>query len=257
MKKIICSIAGLLTAFIAAQADTVFYFQTVGPDKYEDGTSVIDGEFYALVWTKAGTAFAGFNADATLKDPANSTLVAAVPFARGGRLSTTQHQATDAQALSFVGGTFHVILLDTRNADGTLANATADELVNGRRPFKVVNGYKDVAAMTYASVLASSSLNIAAPIRVDAASLLPADTPKPVITGMTVREGANGREMVIKVKGTASYLRYTAAVTDDLSAAPKAVEAATGANGASDTESEVEIVVPVTGDKGFFKVIRK
>ena len=45
--------------------DKLARFSTPGPDRYADGSIVQDGECYALVWSPAGTAFAGFNADGT------------------------------------------------------------------------------------------------------------------------------------------------------------------------------------------------
>lgn len=42
-------------------ADTRISFYTEGPDRYSDGTVVLDGESYALVWSKDGQ-FDGFTA---------------------------------------------------------------------------------------------------------------------------------------------------------------------------------------------------
>ena len=47
-------VAGLAVASFAAVDDTLISFSTPGPDKYADGTDVLAGECYALVWSKDG-----------------------------------------------------------------------------------------------------------------------------------------------------------------------------------------------------------
>ena len=59
MKKLLFTmvVAAFGAAFGAAN-DTILTFSTQGPDTYGDGSTVLDGERYALVWVKDGTAFA-------------------------------------------------------------------------------------------------------------------------------------------------------------------------------------------------------
>ena len=252
MKKLFLTMAMALMATVvvqAAQNDLRLVFETKGPDTYKDATPVLDGEFYALVWVKSGAAFAGFNADATLVDAAANELVAAVPFAQGGRLPPTKKQLAAEAASRYASGSFELILLDTRTADGTLAAPGQD--ANGR-PFPAkVNGYSTLAAQTAASAAYSAALGIDVPIRIAAASAVPEGTPQPVITKVAMRQGPNGQEMVITVKGTVPYLDYTAAGADG-SAVPASV-----ATGKADADDTIEIVVPATGDFGLFKAIRK
>ena len=109
--------AASLTLLAGAQNDMRLLFETQGIDTYKGGTQrVLDGEFYALVWTPAGAAFAGFNADGTLTGAADE-LVAAVPFAKGGRLPLTVKQIPAARVSHYAQGTFTVVSLDTRKAD--------------------------------------------------------------------------------------------------------------------------------------------
>ena len=51
MKKLMTMIGAVGLAFAATAAidDALLTFSTVGPDKYSDGTTVLDGECYALV----------------------------------------------------------------------------------------------------------------------------------------------------------------------------------------------------------------
>ena len=259
MKKLIGSMV-LAAAALAANAavdDLRLTFYTKGPDTYADGTTVKDGEFYALVWVAKDAAFQGFNADGTLVAKETNELVAAVPFAENGHLAFCKKQIAASEMVRYAGGTFELVMLDTRNADGTVSAAQRVD-GTGAWELKAVNGYQSVASTTPQAAALSTALDIDLPIRISFVSEVPADAPKPVITSTTMREGANGREMVIRVKGTAAYLRYTVAAVKlgETAEASSRQDEATAANGSADPEAEIEIVVPATADSGFFTVIR-
>ena len=267
MKKAICSMVLAVTAALSAGAavnDLRLTFCTKGPDTYKDGTPVKDGEFYALVWVAKGAAFQGFNADGTLVAKEGNELIAAVPFAENGHLAFCKKQLGAADMARYDGGTFELVMLDTRNADGTVSAA---KRVGGTGAWELaaVNGYQSIASVTPQAAFLSTALNIASPIKIGFTSAVPEGTPQPVIAGMTMREGANGREMVIRVKGTAAYLRYTAAAvglggtaeTPSRQDEGTAASGTSAANGVADPDAEIEIVVPATGNSGFFKVLRQ
>ena len=119
----------LLTATILAGAlafgaanDTILTFSTQGPDTYGDGTTVLDGERYALVWVKDGTAFAGLTADC--KPLAETTKVIAVaPLAKGGKCPETVFEIDAEFAETLKGGGFALYLLDTRVSKTELSGA--------------------------------------------------------------------------------------------------------------------------------------
>ena len=139
MKKTLLTatiLAGSL-AFGAAN-DTVLVFSTKGPDTYGDGSTVLDGERYALVWTKDGTAFAGLTADC--KPLADTTKVIAVaPLAKGGKCPETVFEIDADYAETFKGGSFALYLLDTRvkGADGKVTLASESGGEGTRRPTTV------------------------------------------------------------------------------------------------------------------------
>ena len=66
----------------AGQDDAMLLFRTTGPDRYADGTPVLEGEVYALVWVRDGHAFAGVDLNGEAVDAANSAVVMAHPLAR-------------------------------------------------------------------------------------------------------------------------------------------------------------------------------
>ena len=53
-KRLALCVALLCTAVFASMEDKVLHFSTPGPDRYADGTLVVDGECYALVWSPNG-----------------------------------------------------------------------------------------------------------------------------------------------------------------------------------------------------------
>ena len=255
MNKALIACCAFVAALVArADMDNLrITFQTKGVDTYQDGTTVRDGEFYALVWVASGASFAGFNADATLKDPVANELVVSVPFAKDGRLGFTKHEIPASAAGKYADGSFLVVLLDTRNADGTLSGSVTD--AEGVHVPNAVNGYSTVADVSAHAAAYSTSLNLGLPVSVSSVSGIPADAPKPVITGIRLRDGAKGREAVLTVKGTAPYLRYVAAGGDEPKVGDKLPE--TAVNGAADAEREIEIVVPAENASAFYSVERQ
>ena len=244
--------AASLTLLAGAQNDMRLLFETQGIDTYKGGTQrVLDGEFYALVWTPAGAAFAGFNADGTLTGAADE-LVAAVPFAKGGRLPLTVKQIPAARVSHYAQGTFTVVSLDTRKADGTLSTPRRD--AEGRPVPSAVNGWQAADASTAGDAALRSALNVTTGIRLETASAVPADAPQPVITD--VRKV--GDYFILKVKGTAAYLRYNIAggETPDAIGGAGAAEAPADGAASEDDEIELKVAVDPAAPSGFFKVIR-
>lgn len=114
-----CSAALAVGAFADA-GNTLITFSTQH-DTYADGSTVKDGEWYALCWSPNKT-FAGINADFTATGAANNEkILLAAPLAEGGRCPTTVFQVDSSVAPE--DGYWFVYLVDTRTADGTLAAA--------------------------------------------------------------------------------------------------------------------------------------
>lgn len=109
-------LSAILTTFGSINDQVFIIGQKYGhKDTYSDGTTVIDGEKYALVWTTNGVEFAGFNSDGTLVDANSSKIVAFIP-AKNGRLGPTLVQVSND---AYKNGTYSVSLLDTREKPST------------------------------------------------------------------------------------------------------------------------------------------
>ncbi|MGN0854138.1 MAG: hypothetical protein ACI4R9_01310 [Kiritimatiellia bacterium] len=246
MKKL--SLLAAVTAMAAGAFALPSYvmFSSTGPDKYADGTEVLDGEVYALVWAKTGTAFAGFNADGSLVDAANNKLVSAVPIAKDAHCPPVMYMLTGANADLDSTGTFSVYLLDTRvaAADGTKTVAG----ISSEGVFTAVNTTTVVAAEVQggSQTTATSDLTTGAAA---VATTVPADAPMPKVAAIKVVGG----KVVVTVTDTVPYLQYgiSAGKTPDKLDQTDLVQ---GING---TAEDLTLVVDSPEDNRFFKVIRK
>lgn len=137
-----CVVACAAGAFAGA-LDTLISFSTPGPDAYGDGRPVIDGEWYALVWSADGN-FDGITTEGNPVD-AQDQVVMMAKLAKGGHCPFTVFQIDSAVAKST--GTYAVYLLDTRDPSKA---AVAGAGANGKPLFlngaQVVGSYSAGAA---------------------------------------------------------------------------------------------------------------
>ena len=203
MKKTLLTatiLAGSL-AFGAAN-DTVLVFSTKGPDTYGDGSTVLDGERYALVWVKDGTEFAGLTADC--QSCAETTkLIAVAPLAKGGKCPETVFEIDADYAETFKGGSFALYLLDTRvkGADGKVTLSGASGVPGGHALPTTVNA----AGLASTSTSTSSSLSTSTANAVALADVgVYAKIDEPKITAMKVE----GAAIELKVSGMSAAADY-------------------------------------------------
>lgn len=265
MKKFLIS---LILAFAASsilhaagETDVRISFYTEGPDRYQDGTSVLTNEFYTLVWAKKGTDFYGFNADCSLVSNGVNEVLALCPKAKRrkkdpecGYLPTCGATVPLEKATKMADGSLYIVLLDTRKADRTLSQQLDSGVESWSRKPLMVKGYTNVVCMTTAAAELSGQFGITSPITVSLPSLVPEDTPRPVVSSVSFRDEPSGRKMVICVTNTVAYLSYFAkgqSLGGDSPIVPESFSAADGRQAPAD---EIEIVVPAAETKGFFKV---
>ena len=251
MKKIVSMIgvAGLAFAATAGVNDALLSFSTVGPDKYSDGTTVQDGECYALVWTKNGATFGGIAADGTAVSETDQIVLVA-PVAKDGRCPNVLFQVDEDKAKALADGTYGVYLLDTRVAvDGTTETKPAG-LKNGK--LSLVNGY---GLATKAAKVGKAESGIATAEEketdggqvVAAGAAAPKNLPQPKITSIKIE----GDYVKLTVQNLPGFMRVSSGA--DISA-NDTQGAAQATDGSSD---EVILYAPkATGASGFFKVIR-
>lgn len=148
MKKLLsigCAVMAM-GAFAAAD-DVLISFSTPGQDKYADGNPVLDGECYALVWTK-GAQFGGINTDGTCVN-AGDAIVLLAPLAKNGKCPPVVFEIDSAvyAEKKYAEGKFGVYLLDTRVK--TEAGTALAPIVDGKP--QLVNSYASTTTEKAAS----------------------------------------------------------------------------------------------------------
>ena len=219
--------AGLICLLMVSVAfsgmdDKVLRFSTPGPDRYADGSRVLDGECYALVWSPKGKTFSGFNADGTPVS-ANDRVVLAAPLAQDGKCRDAIFQVPAAEYAALAGGEWAVCLVDTRNVYGVPAGVQDGKPLRVNRwglvqtgvtveePSKMTAAAKSnrmslAAAGGTRSVASDGGLGeTALPVRANNLSAVPPNLAPPQITAIEIADG----EVWLGVKDTVPYLSYT------------------------------------------------
>ena len=249
MVKSLFAISAALAATVAfaAQNDALLSFSTKGPDKYADGTTVLDGESYALVWTPKGSAGAVFAADGTVS---GGKVVLKAPVAKNGRCPRVVFEIEASRMKSeFASGSWSVWLLDTRRWDA----AGAVSLSGGAGSAVGVSAVNAANAVAGSSVkLASGSIAEAkslAATTVSSATAIPSETPAPKVTAMQVRDGY----VYLTVANTMPYLAYGLSSGTE----PGEISERVGAPQNGDNGGEIILVAPAKDEGAFFRVGRR
>ena len=236
-------VAGLAVASFAAVDDTLITFSTPGPDKYADGTDVLPGECYALVWSADGQ-FDGIKADGTTVDSADKVVLvaqAAKAGANGTYCPPLLYQVDADLAKTLEKGVYAVYLLDTRvtAADGAVAVGGVDE--NGA--LKAVNSYGSVSGDTTAAA-GTASITTAKTTAVGGASVATlVEVEAPVITAIK----PEGTKITISTSGLSPVVDYKVVT------GAKPGEVATELDAKADANGNFTFEKPANG--AFFKVI--
>lgn len=159
-------------------------YEISGNDKYADGTPVADGESYALVWYRDGSSFAGFQLNGRLIDAVNNDVVLVASVAKLQSTTLVAFVVPQDYASEHTDGSYRVVVLDTRRADGTPAGLRngALWLVNGW-------GWADASVMNTGAVVTSGlspmrALGGAKTFVADKASEIPDDLTAPQIVSI-------------------------------------------------------------------------
>ena len=250
-KTLVPALAVLLSA-VAVHAgspgDELVSFSTIGPDTYADGTTVLDGESYALVWSADGE-FDGLYADGSPVNPEERVLIV-VPGAKGGCLQNVVFEVPATLADELRGGAYAIFLLDTRvqNADGTVAPWPAVDnvpaLVNGYGA--IVDGMA-VQGTRSTGRFAAQDSGLGESATATTAAAAPKGVEQPRVKAIRIE----GDRAVLTIENLPGFMRVQGGET------PDSIGSTVGPAAKTDGGEDVEIVAPATGpDSGFFRVLR-
>jgi len=230
----------LFTASVFADAANVLVSFSTTEDRYADGTSVKDGEWYALCWSTDGV-FEGLNLDCTPVDT-NDLVCIVAPLAKGGKCPYTLFQIDSKDPECKRTGKYCVVMLDTRGTGGKPATAGADG-----KP-AVLNGSVIAANYTAGSATAGTTTDEKPEGGAWAESAVAGDIPQPVIKGFKV---INDAKVQIDVEGLVPNIPYAV----KMGAAPDKLDTV-DMTGAKAGEESTSFIIN-KGDAKFFQVTRK
>ena len=255
---VVLAFAVLPNVSLASNQDKIARFSTSGIDRYADGTAVVDGECYALVWSPKGATFAGFNADGTAIS-ANDRVIFAAPLALEGKCRDSLFQIPADEYAELEGGEWTVCLVDTRTAGGVPAGVANNAPLRVNRWGAVKNSVKIepagasqlmfAAASKTRGLLAATGDGSDDGVRAGVLSAVPDSVLPPKITAFEVVDGV----VRLTVEDTVPFLTYTISSGSDPSALV-ADEAADWVDG--DTAKPIAIETEAAGSSQFFKVTR-
>ena len=232
MKKTIAVLFAMASAAVFATAGVdslVVTFSTPGPDKYADGNLVLDGECYALVYTKDG-----------VHEP-----VITVSAAQNGKCMPVHFELSEGTASKYTGGEWGVFLLDTRDfvkdpsgqtLSGREAKTGKPNVVNVTAPVAEGVASAGMSDATAATGVASGAYDLAA-----------AKVPQPIVTGIQV-VGAN---VDVTVANTVPFVGYTIQSGNDVKnfSIPSGTKSSAG-----DSAGDIKLVAPKGDGAQFFKI---
>lgn len=191
MKKTIAALFAIASAAVfAGMNDVLVSFNTLGAqdaDKYADGTTVLDGEWYALVCIKDGVR----------------EIVDAAPLAKNGHCPRFIFTIKEGDVEKYKGGILGVCLLDTRDF-------AVDPLGKMLTVLRDEKGYPVYNAMAAASgemkgVGGFSSASTDVAVSAGSYDLEAAGVQAPKVTDITIE----GDEVVVTVSDTVPFVGYT------------------------------------------------
>ena len=249
MKNLFAGIFAILAlgVFAAECNDTTVYVWTNGPDKYADGTTVLDGERYALCWS-AGE-FAGFKADGSLVNK-DDVVIEVASLAKNGKCRDYIYAIPYETAELLKGGNYSLWLLDTRvfAEDGKVSFAKQD----GAKVSAMSGAVKVGATIKVQSTSGKPSLG---DLEVKtAATAVPGDVPSPVVKSINVDKDAG--LVYIEVANTKPYITYDLAAGDKPGAMEKG-KAEHPVNGAATEADTITLIKPVKEGGELISVDRK
>ena len=249
MKKTLSMVSGLLLAASAfgqsGLSQLTLAISTPGPDSYADGTPVLVGERYLLVYVKQGATFQGLYMDGTLVDPENNKIATKAFAEEGSKCAYTPIQYP--AELFPEGGSWVIVVLDTRMSDGAIGGLVAG-LGAGVATGAASAGSTDLNAVNGGTAALSAT----------APTLALANTPAPEITAVQPKgDGSVG----VRFKNFSDKALYNVQSVSDLAGqwlpVAKRVQA-TAQNvvqGESGAELETTVHVLPSDKVRFFKVI--
>jgi hypothetical protein len=242
--SILLGVALAATAFGDSLKQLTMTVSTDGPDLYADGSQVLPGETYLLVYVNKDKTFGGVLADKRLVNTNDNRIALECPADKaGGRCG---FQAIMYEAAQYgADGSWALVLLDTRNANGVGGLVVNQSVVTTGVNLNTVKNTMGPEAMDVSGSVLTASV----------VSKVAKDTPTPVIASLDPK----GEQATIRIKEISAGAPYDVETTADLASnswtvpeGGKSVQVLTHAVAGG---SELEATVQTDGSAKFFRVV--
>lgn len=219
-------------------------FSTTGVDKYTDGTTVLDNEQYALVYVAPTKTFGGFYTDGSLVNTDDNQLLCKLAAAKDGKCPEKRVQFPWSLIKKSAGGSFVVVVLDTRAPDTSTTGKLGDLIMGWG-----VAG--QTAGISSSSIEIKSISNSEQAVNAGNAPQLPPDVAAPVITGIEVK----GDKVVVTIDKASPKAYYGLNATDDVKKNKgQWVKTEFAKRKKGDVSGKMELEYPVSEGVKFFQV---
>ena len=230
MKKTIAALFAVASAAVfAGMNDLMISFSTPGTDMYADGTPVLDGECYSLVYTW---------------EDGSQEVVLSYAGAKDGKCPLVIFKIKEDEAVKYTGGSWGVFLVDTRVFEEGKAPVVAGIDQTTGLP-KNVNAKASVTDPIVVSGSVGTTANASAGVAAGAYDL--SGIPQPKVTGIKVV----GAKVFVTVTDTVPFVGYTLQCGDDVMnfAVPEDSKPSNGSTG-----GEITLATAKKDGAQFFKV---
>ncbi|MDD4102671.1 MAG: hypothetical protein PHU80_08585 [Kiritimatiellae bacterium] len=202
-KRLFATVAGLIlaTGVIAGVSSLSIEMRTAGPDTYADGTAVLPGETYLLVYCEEGCPFEGIYNDGSLVETASNRVAFAWQTTEPGRCSYIPVSYGEADYPK--GGSWMIVLLDTRDSEGRVGGLCVGVGAGAAAEAGSVQSANTLTSITTESGGVSAS----------GAAYARSNTPRAVITALKADED----KVNLRFKNFDTGVSYTVESTADLS----------------------------------------
>ncbi len=253
MKNLISVFAGLAIVTAAFGQESLsqltMTISTTGPDCYQDGSLVLNGETYLLVYLKTNAPFHGVLMDGTLADPVNNVIATRSKASKGAcEFKAVQY----APSLYPSSGKWVIVLTDTRKSDGSVGGLVAKV---GTSTAVAGQSGSSLSIASLSTATSTSGKSTPASIIASGNALSQADVQAPVITAIEQKGGA----AKIHFRGDPKYsLNYEVQEVADLSSGAwvSVVKRIAKPAGLATQASDLPPVAPAdSGNVRFFRVV--
>lgn len=268
MKRILFVLTALAVRTLSAVYLFSFDGSELGEDYYADGSPLLQGECYAVVWQRNGTEFKGFYRDGSPVDPENCEIFGILSGEVGAQHFQDEEGTIYAYCPLIIGevhnddprrttGYFSVYAFDTRvlGSDGQLRVGGLDAAGH----LVALNSYSVVDSLEKLTLTPKLNpdyepdpqlADLNGPTSTETEAIMPLYVPEPVVSAFAVTNGV----VTLSVTNTASYLRYNVTGAGELG---ELLSTTNLVGTAKQGGGVLTWTIPAPGAKGFYKVIRQ